>query len=347
MKRKLLAMLLACLCLCVSLASCGKTTNTNSRTVSETVSTESTLPEKVESGADKVISGAESITDELLPGDENSRTESDANSNADKKASAAESTASEEEAALPAAAGAAMDLSALSGLSTEKQGWGQGTETNADNVPVSCVSFQKQYGGYGALFWQETDEKTLTLTFDEGYENGNTARILDTLKQKQCPAVFFITGDDLNTSPELVERMIEEGHQVGNHSQTHPSLPDLTPEEAAGEITTLSQAVEEQFSYEMTLFRPPMGEFSEQTLALTQQLGYQSVFWSYAYRDWLTEEQPDPEEALQKAVAAAHDGAIYLLHAVSSTNAQILGDFIDQMRTAGYTFTGIPETATK
>jgi peptidoglycan-N-acetylmuramic acid deacetylase len=340
MKRKLIAAVLASLCVCMSFTACGASEDTTSKTTSETVSTESTLPSMLESDADKVVSGAESITNELMP-DENVSKE---NSKADKEtSSAAESDASKEEASLPAAAGSALDLSAIQTLDATLQGWGHGGDVTDENVPVSCVNFQQTYGDYDALFWQESEEKNITLTFDEGYENGCTAQILNTLKQKQCPAVFFITGDYLEQSPELVQRMIEEGHQVGNHSQHHPSMPTISLEEAAAEITALSQAVEEQFGYQMTLFRPPKGEFSEQTLALTQQLGYQSVFWSYAYQDWLTDDQPNPEEALQKAMAAAHGGAIYLLHAVSTTNTEILGDFIDQMRTAGYTFTGIKE----
>ena len=124
---------------------------------------------------------------------------------------------------------------------------------------------------------------------------------------------------------------------MGNHSWSHPSMPTIDVEEAADEILKLHDYVKENFSYEMTLFRPPMGEFSEQTLALTQQLGYKSVFWSYAYEDWDPDNQMGAEAAFEKTTAAEHEGAIYLLHAVSKDNAEILGDLIDDMRANGYT----------
>lgn len=151
-------------------------------------------------------------------------------------------------------------------------------------------------------------------------------------------AVFFITGDYLDAEPELVGRMIEEGHIVGNHSENHPSFPSLSPEGQREELATLARKMEEQFHYTMTLFRPPEGVFSERMLANVQDFGYQTVFWSYAYKDWDPAGGIGADAACDKAVNALHDGAIYLLHAVSPDNAAMLPDFIDRARKEGYEF---------
>ena len=205
------------------------------------------------------------------------------------------------------------------------------------NRPLCSLDFQQKYGQYDAYFIGD-EEKVLYLTFDEGYENGYTAAILDTLKEKQVPAVFFITGDYLDSEPELVARMIAEGHAVGNHSENHPSFPDISLPEQQTEIQTLTDRVLEQFQYQMTLFRPPCGEFSEQMLGNVQQMGYKTLFWSFAYKDWDKDGGAGAAAALQKTTSALHDGAIYLLHAVSPDNAAMLPDFIDAARAGGYTF---------
>lgn len=222
-------------------------------------------------------------------------------------------------------------------LDSRKNGWGQGTQVDKNNRPTSCVGYQKKYGKYDAVFIKE-DNQDFYLTFDEGYENGYTAKILDVLKEKKASAVFFVTKDYVKRNPDLIKRMIAEGHVVGNHSWSHPSMPTLSLENAEKEITQLHDYVKKEFGYHMTLFRPPMGEYSEQTLALTQQLGYQSVFWSYAYKDWDPKNQPDQTASLERALKYAHGGAVYLLHAVSETNTNMLGDFIDGVREKGYEF---------
>lgn len=231
-----------------------------------------------------------------------------------------------------------VKMESYESLSNTVHGWGQGKQFNEMNIPTSCIDFQQKYGKYNASFIKEDCGNTIYLTFDEGYENGYTSAILDVLKEKNVPAVFFVTGDYVEASPELVERMIEEGHAVGNHTLTHPSMPLLSEEEMASEINELDSLVEEQFGYQMNLFRPPKGEFSEESLAVTQAQGYQSVFWSFAYADWDTNDQPNPEEAVKTLTERLHPGGIYLLHAVSSTNAEILGEFIDNARAAGYEF---------
>lgn len=230
------------------------------------------------------------------------------------------------------AAKAQQDLSSLDG---KKIGHGQGTAINEKNQPIDMIALQEKYSKYDALYIFPESNK-IYLTFDEGYENGYTAKILDTLKEKNCTAVFFVTMDYVKKNPDLIERMKSEGHVIGNHSTNHPSMPDLSVEEAKKEIVELHDYVRDTFGYEMKLFRPPMGEYSERTLALTQELGYKSMFWSFAYKDWLTDAQPEKEAAIKKITGSAHGGAIYLLHAVSSTNAEVLGTVIDNLREQGY-----------
>lgn len=222
-------------------------------------------------------------------------------------------------------------------LSTEKNGYGQGTITDDENRPVGALDFNSRYGKYNAEAIRE-DEKKILLTFDQGYENGLTGQILDTLKEKNVKAVFFVLQDYAERNPELVQRMIDEGHIVGNHSVSHYSMPELSAEQCAEEINGLQDYMNENFGYEMTLFRPPMGEFSEQSLAVTKECGCKTVLWSFAYADWDTENQPDPASSEQKLIDAAHEGAIYLLHSVSQTNADILGGVIDGIRDKGFEF---------
>ncbi len=232
-----------------------------------------------------------------------------------------------------------IDLGALAGLSGESIPWGTGTDTDEFNRPNGAVAYQELYGHYSADFIRENSSK-IYLTMDEGYENGYTPAILDTLKEKGVHAVFFVTMDYVKRQPDLVRRMIAEGHVVGAHSVTHPAdgMPSLSLEAQLGELRDLHEYVRQEFGYEMYLFRYPAGIFSEQSLALVQAAGYRSVFWSFAYRDWVTDDQPSAEEAMEKIMGRLHPGAIYLLHAVSATNTQVLGDFIDQARAQGYEF---------
>ena len=201
--------------------------------------------------------------------------------------------------------------------------------------PIKEASFFSKYNSY---YVGDPNEKVIYLTFDEGYENGYTATIVDTLKEKNVPAVFFVTMDYVKKEPDLVKRMIDEGHAVGNHSDKHVSYPTVSTERCEQETMNLHHYIDENFGYKMTLFRPPMGEFSERVLAQTQQLGYKTMLWSYAYKDWDPKNQMDNTKALEKVNGALHNGAIYLLHAVGSTNNDILGDFIDYARSQGYEF---------
>lgn len=214
--------------------------------------------------------------------------------------------------------------------------WGPGINSQGER-PTAPEALQKEWGESGAIFLGAQTPK-IYLTFDEGYEVGYTAAILDTLKEKGVHAVFFVTLPYVKSQPDLIQRMIAEGHIVGNHSTTHPvgGLPTMNPMDCAKDILTLDQYMKENFGYTMTLCRPPEGTFSPRTLAVLDALGYDSVFWSFAYKDWDTQAQPDPTEALQTITSREHEGAVYLLHAVSKTNTQVLGSVIDQMQQDGY-----------
>ena len=228
----------------------------------------------------------------------------------------------------------------INDLPADQIPWGPGTNFDPDGKPTACRLLQADWEKYDADFVRTKAEfeNKVYLTFDEGYENGYTAAILDVLKEKGVSAVFFVTLPYVKSEPELVKRMIDEGHIVGNHTARHPNMTTETPSDAYDEVADLHSYVKENFGYEMFLFRFPEGAFSEQNLALLQKMGYRSVFWSFAYKDWDPENQYDNATALQKATGSLHSGEIFLLHAVSKTNAAILGDFIDTVRNEGYTF---------
>ena len=241
---------------------------------------------------------------------------------------------------LPGKENMSGEFEKLAGLPCDQVPWGPGTNFDADGRPTACTALQKQYGGYCADFvrtGEEFDNKVY-LTFDEGYENGYTGAILDVLKEKGVSAVFFITLPYAKSQPELVQRMIDEGHVVGNHTAGHPNMTGISPEEGYDEVAELHDYVEENFGYSMYLFRFPEGAFSEQNLALLQKMGYRCVFWSFAYKDWDPNSQMENAKAFDKVTGSLHSGEIFLLHAVSKTNAEILGDVIDCVREKGYTF---------
>ena len=217
-------------------------------------------------------------------------------------------------------------------------GYGQGTQVDDCNRPTGAEMFNNEMEQFGCYAMLE-DNVEIYLTFDQGYENGYTEPILDTLKEKNVKAVFFLTGDYAERNEKLVRRMLDEGHIIGNHGMKHASLPTLTDEQVKTEIMSLHDFVKEKYNYEMTLFRPPCGEYSEQSMAVCNELGYKTLLWSFAYPDWDVNNQPDPTAAFDKVTKAAHGGGIFLLHSVSSTNAEILGRVIDNLREQGYTLT--------
>jgi peptidoglycan-N-acetylmuramic acid deacetylase len=223
-------------------------------------------------------------------------------------------------------------------------GYGAGS-TSGGKRPGGPVSDQNKYGQYGGNSVGQ-DEKKVYLTFDCGYEytatdaSGKsyrvTERILDILKEKNTKAVFFVTMDYVKAQPDLVQRMVDEGHVVGNHSNTHPVMPQQTIDRMVEEVMSLHNYVKEHFGYSMTLVRPPTGAFSIQSLSLLKSLGYKSVLWSFQYYDYDTAKQPSHDSALKTVTDRHHNGAIYLLHAVSVTNASILSEAIDTFEQLGY-----------
>ncbi len=230
----------------------------------------------------------------------------------------------------------ASEYSRFESIDNTMVAYGMGVDVDSMNRPLGAIQAQEQYGDMGGLFIGDSTNKQIWLTFDEGYENGCTAGILDTLKEKNVRAVFFVTYDYCKRNPELVKRMIAEGHTVGNHTWSHPSLPECSPDELYSELSLLHEYVRDEFGYDMYVMRPPKGEFSQRVLACAKELGYTTVLWSFAYPDWDVNNQPDQEQAFQKITGKSHNGAVYLLHAVSETNAAILGRVIDYWRDSGF-----------
>lgn len=225
-------------------------------------------------------------------------------------------------------------------LGSEQIPWGPGTNFDETGKPIACVGLQSEYGKWDTDFYRDGEEHKgkVYLTFDEGYENGYTPKILDVLKEKGVSAVFFVTLSYAKAEPELIQRMIDEGHVVGNHSSRHPNMTTITMEEMYAEVADLHNYISENFDYDMYLFRPPEGAFSERSLALLQKMGYRTVCWSFAYADWDPANQPEHQKAFERVTRSVHDGEVFLLHAVSETNTAILGDVIDHVRNEGFTF---------
>ena len=215
----------------------------------------------------------------------------------------------------------------------KKQGWGLKKNKNAPpDIPNATVELLKKYGA----IYKSDEEKVLYLTFDEGYENGYTGKILDVLKENQVPAAFFITGPYIKKEEDLIKRMVNEGHIVGNHTVNHPSMPDISESEIKEELDNLNKSFNELTGKNMRFFRPPMGEYSENTLKVTSEMGYTNVFWSFAYKDWETKNQKGTGYAYNQIMDGVHDGAILLLHAVSSDNANILDKVIKDLKAKGW-----------
>lgn len=232
-------------------------------------------------------------------------------------------------------------------INYESQSWGLGYGENG-TTPTGNTSKEEllQYDAFYVGDETESDEgeKVLYLTFDAGYENGNTEAILDALALHNAPAAFFIVGYYLEENPELVLRMIEEGHIVGNHSYNHPDMTSLSEEEFVEEIESLESLYIEVTGMELSdYYRPPQGKYSVETLKLAQSMGYKTVFWSLAYVDWYQDDQPTHEEAFKKLLTRVHPGAIVLLHSTSQTNAEILDELLTEWENMGYTFASLDE----
>ena len=209
----------------------------------------------------------------------------------------------------------------------------------------TVVSFQENFDRFGAFtLGSQRDEKVLYLTFDCGYEYENlTAKILDVLKEKQVPAAFFCTLDHIKKETEIISRIINEGHIVGNHSATHPSFAEISREKMAKELEETENYLRENYGYASKFFRFPAGEYTESALDLVASLGYVSVFWSVAYNDWNTDKIQGKDYATETVLSRLHNGAIILLHSVSRDNAAALPEIIDRAREQGYEFRALTE----
>ncbi len=234
-----------------------------------------------------------------------------------------------------------IQLYDTSKLSNTKQSWYyMPNDTHAVPKGNESVSLNK----YSAYYTGNTGENAIYLTFDEGYENGYTSKILDVLKAKNVKAAFFVTKPYIESQPALIKRMAEEGHIVGNHSAKHLSSPTLSDAQLKQELDSTAEAYKTVTGKDMPkYFRPPMGEYSERTLAVTHNMGYKSIFWSFAHKDWLTDQQPGAEATYNTVMKRYHNGEIMLLHAVSSSNTEALGRIIDSLRAQGYSFKTLDE----
>lgn len=227
------------------------------------------------------------------------------------------------------------------GLSTAKKSHSHGPASGGV-AHHTVTAFQKEFDKYGALTLDTSGEKVLYLTFDCGYEYENlTSKVLDVLKEKGVSATFFCTLDHIKKEPDLIARMIKEGHIVGNHSATHPSFPTISRTEMAKEIEETENYLRENFGYGAKYFRFPAGEYNENALDLVKSLGYMSVFWSVAYDDWATDNVRGKDYAIEKVMSRLHPGAVILLHSVSKDNAAALPEIIDKARAQGYRFESI------
>lgn len=226
--------------------------------------------------------------------------------------------------------------------SNEKQAWWFKRDDNHGPSGCDDVIDISEYGGY--YLDSSCDEKVIYLTFDCGYENSYTDEILDVLKAEDVPACFFVTKTYIRDNQELTIRMKEEGHQVGNHTITHPSMPEKSYEEIIQEISGCADYMKEVTGYQMDPYlRPPMGEYSERTLKLTQDLGYKTIFWSMAYVDFDVNNQPGKDYVINHFKKYHHNGAIILMHNVSSSNAEALETVIKNLKAEGYRFASLNE----
>ena len=219
--------------------------------------------------------------------------------------------------------------------------WGLSFQTEGE-APVGNASVA-DLAQYDAYYLGDTSKKVIYLTFDCGYENGYTEKILDALKKHQAPAAFFVVGNMIETAPDIICRMVEEGHIVGNHTYHHPDMSAISEQAAfQKELDDLAALFQETTGQELPKFyRPPQGKYSEENLKQAQVLGYKTILWSLAYVDWYVDDQPTAEQAYAKLLPRIHDGAIVLLHSTSKTNADILDDLLTKWEDMGYTFSSL------
>lgn len=219
--------------------------------------------------------------------------------------------------------------------------WGLSFQQDGE-PPVANASFE-ELKKYNAYYAEDTSEKKLYLTFDAGFENGNTPAILDALKKHDVKATFFVVGTYIKDNPDLIKRIHEEGHLIGNHTYHHPDMSQIaTKESFHKELKDVETEYKNVVGEEITKFyRPPQGKYNESNLQMAKDLGYHTFFWSLAYVDWYENDQPSKEEAFQKLLGRIHPGAIVLLHSTSKTNADILDELLTKWEEMGYKFASL------
>ena len=227
---------------------------------------------------------------------------------------------------------------AMAGGSLEAENWGLGFGKEGQKPTGNATA--AELAEYNAYFMATGEEKVIYLTFDCGYENGNTEPILDALKAHNAPATFFVVGHFLESAPEIVKRMVQEGHTVGNHTYHHPDMSQISDEASfRREMEDTAAKYKEITGQEMAMYyRPPQGKYSRTNLQMAKDMGYSTFFWSLAYVDWNQDSQPSHEEAFEKLTKRIHPGAIVLLHSTSKTNGEILDELLTRWEEMGYTF---------
>lgn len=242
-----------------------------------------------------------------------------------------------------------VDAENARGIDNTKNGFGFGVAKNGEPHEIS-VNNQKRFDGYSNVEALALDtvsvDKRMYLTFDCGYEYMNlTDDILDTLKEKNVKAAFFVTLSYIKSNPDKIDRMIKEGHIVGNHSANHPVFPDISRTKMADELYKVDEYLQKHFNYKNVYFRFPTGAYSENALELVTSVGYKSVFWSVAHGDYDVDAQPTVQATFDTVTGRFHPGAVILLHAISTSNTKALGDIIDEAHAQGYTFKTLDEYA--
>ncbi|TCS81037.1 delta-lactam-biosynthetic de-N-acetylase [Tepidibacillus fermentans] len=236
----------------------------------------------------------------------------------------------------------------VQGLDTKAYHFGFKKSKEGKLASIAQEGFLEIVKKNGAIFLGDTNKKELYLTFDNGYENGYTIQVLDILKEKRVPATFFVTGHYAKSEPELLKRMVAEGHIIGNHSWSHPDMTRISAQKIKEELDKVKKEVSLVTDQkEMKFMRPPRGIFSEKMLAVSRELGYTNVFWSIAYKDWDTNDQKGWKYAYDKVMSQLHPGAVILLHSVSKDNAEALRKIIDDARKQGYEFKGLDQLKVK
>lgn len=223
-------------------------------------------------------------------------------------------------------------------IQVSAENWGLSFQT--EGSPPTGMASIDSLRDYNAYFVGDTEKPIIYITFDAGFENGNTEAILDALKKHNAPACFFLVGNYLETAPDLVRRMVNEGHLIGNHTMHHPDMSAISDKEAfQQELSALESLYTEITGDKMLkLYRPPQGKYSVENLKQAQELGYSTFFWSLAYVDWYTDNQPTHEQAYSKLLPRIHNGAIVLLHSTSTTNAEILDELLTKWENLGFSF---------